>query len=99
MIKRLWVDDIRNPPSDEYVIVRTYNDAIDRLLSDQFDEIYLDHDLADFKDGRERTGYDVVWWLCEHKQLGGYVPKYYFMLTANPVGRRNMMSLIERYLS
>ena len=99
MVRRLWVDDLRNPPNDEYVIVRTYDDAIARLSEEQFDEIYLDHDLADFKDGKERTGYDVALWLAERRYNGGHTPQHYFLLTANSAGRKRLIALIERYLT
>lgn len=100
MVKRLWVDDLRNPPTSDYVIARTYDEAIHQLTTERFDEIYLDHDLADFLNGRERTGFDVVYWLCMRKQIERkYVPERYFMLTANPVGRQRMLNLIERYLT
>lgn len=98
-MRKLWIDDIRNPPDDTFDIARSYGKAIAMLDAVNYDEVYLDHDLADFTDVRERTGYDVVMWLASRAHDGGYVPNKYFMLTANPVGRRNMSAVIERYLS
>lgn len=98
MNKTLWVDDIRNPPNSDFTVVRTYADAIKQLETDQYDVIWLDHDLGDFSNGREYTGYDVVLWLCERKHNGGVVPNLYNMLTSNPVGRTNMIRLIRRHL-
>lgn len=99
MNKSLWIDDIRNPPDDSYDIARTYDDAIRMLSTHQYEEVYFDHDLADFKDGKERTGYDVAVWLAERKHADGlYIPQRYFLLTANPTGRQRIQGVIDRYL-
>ena len=95
----LWVDDIRSPPSHiNCDVARTYDEAINFLTNNQYETIYLDHDLADFKDGKERTGYSLVLWLVEQKLNNCSIPSNYIMLTANPIGRANMMSVINRYL-
>lgn len=95
----LWIDDIRVPQSDMQTdIARTYDEAIDLLSKNNYTTIYLDHDLADFKDGKERTGYTIVLWLVQRKFDGLYVPQEYRFLTANPVGRKNMKNVINRYL-
>jgi hypothetical protein len=98
--KSLWIDDIRTPDNpDQYDIARTYDEAIDFLSKNKYNTIFLDHDLADFKDGKERTGYTIVLWLAERAHNGLYVPHEYKFLTANPVGRRNMAAVIEKYLT
>lgn len=99
--KILWVDDIRNPPENFQVdIVRTYVDAIKLLSEVNYDEIYLDHDLADISsDHPEKTGYDVVLWLVQRKFDGFHVPSVYHYLTANPIGRERMKGTVERYLT
>ena len=97
---KLWVDDIRNPPSDKgYDVARTYDEAIALLMKCDYDVVFLDHDLGDFKDGKERTGYDVLLWIIQQKQDGYTVPTQYILLTANPVGRSRMQGMIDRYLS
>lgn len=97
---KLWIDDIRIPPDNTFDIARTYDDAISLLQTNQYDHIWLDHDLSDFKDGKERTGYSIVQWLVERKVMDDlHVPNHYSFLTSNPVGRKNMKDLIDRYLS
>ncbi len=98
--KILWVDDLRNPPAGlQCDIARTYYEAIDLLSKVDYDEIYLDHDLGDTGTGsQEKTGYSVCLWLAERKNEGGHVPDHYHILTANPVGRKNMEGVIRRYL-
>ena len=85
---KLWVDDERNPPDDTFDVARTYKAAIKRLATHHSDEIYLDHDLGDFEDGIERTGYDVLMWIVQQKMDGWKAPEKYVLLTANPVGRK-----------
>lgn len=100
MERILFIDDIRTPPSNMNCdIARTYDIAIHLLTENDYDIVYLDHDLADFDSfGQERTGYTVVKWLVERRYEGYPVPKKYEFLTSNPVGRKNMKELIDRYL-
>lgn len=98
---KLWVDDLRIPPDDSYDIARTFNDAILSLMANEYEEIYLDHDLACWDaDGKEKTGYGIVLWLAEqvHTVPDFVAPMRYYMLTDNSVGRKNMAGVIERYL-
>ena len=101
-LDKLWVDDVRDPPYRryrEYDIARTYDDAVQRLNNHYYDEVFLDHDLGDFKDGKEHTGYDVLLHIVQMKQEGKRIPQKYTLLTANPVGRQRMQGVIDRYLS
>ena len=98
--KGLYVDDIRNPPQkwEDWDIARNYSHAIELLTNNYYESISLDHDIASYQNGVERTGYDIVKWLCERKVNGETVPDNYYIHTANPVGRSNMEQLINRYL-
>lgn len=100
MTRILFIDDIRTPPLDMNCdIARTYDIAIRLLTENDYDIVYLDHDLADFDSfGQERTGYSIVKWLVERLMEGYPVPKKYEFLTSNPVGKTNMIGLINRYL-
>src|SRR5271169_3405793 len=61
---KLWLDDVREAPSDDYITCKTYEECIEFLHNDirnhihEIDEIDLDHDL-----GTDKTGYDVILWL------------------------------------
>jgi len=98
-IRKLWIDDVRNPPDNTFDVARTYWDALEYLLENQYDEVDIDHDLGCFKDGREYTGYDILMWLADLKSQGHYVPPTYYVLTANPVGRVRMQQVIDQYLT
>lgn len=101
--KGLYVDDIRDKPSwcvGDWHVARNYEDAIDMLSTHEYDEVSLDHDIASFdpEDGREYTGYDIALWLAERKMDGRYVPPKVYCHSANPVGVKRILGVIERYL-
>lgn len=106
-MRKLFLDDIRNPNSiypdtnnDDWVIVRSYNEFCDYIWENGVPNfISFDHDLAD-DDGVdaegnscEKTGLDCVKWLID---LGAEIPKYN-VHSSNPVGKKNIISLIENY--
>ena len=91
----LLIDDMRNLPADH--TCRTYEEGIKYLQKGPWDLLLLDHDLGDFIfEGtymREKTGYDVLCWLERNPQ---FLPKRIELVTANPVGRQRMESLVRR---
>lgn len=93
--KKLWVDDLREPPSNEWVVARTYEKALTLLEKNHYQHISLDHDLGQ-PDGKD--GYGIVKWLVERKMDGLHTPDIYHLHTANPVGYENMDATIKRYL-
>lgn len=89
----LYVDDLRNPPNilkQNYniVICRNYKETIYELDKRRFRIIDLDHDL-----GEEKTGYDVCKYIIENEIPLNKV----YIHTSNPVGRNNMVQLLQRY--
>lgn len=72
-------------------IARTYDEGLRLLKEGNWDELYLDHDLADTQ-VPERTGYTL---LCFIEEFPQYLPKAITLVTANPVGRYKMQSLID----
>lgn len=89
---KIFLDDIRSIPRG-YDGVRGYSDCI-RLLSQNkgnVTEISLDHDL-----GELRNGYDVCKWLVENEYYDGL--ERIILHSANPVGIKNMIQLLDRYI-
>lgn len=89
----LYVDDLRNPTNilkQNYniVICRNYKETIYELDKRRFRIIDLDHDL-----GEEKTGYDVCKYIIENEIPLNKV----YIHTSNPVGRNNMVQLLQRY--
>lgn len=93
---KIWVDDIRTPPSDEWIWIKTSLEAIDTLdyfkrhhpFLLQYTDWSLDHDLG----GDDTTRPIVLWW-CEND----YWPRSVVVHSANPVGIEWLEGMIERY--
>ena len=93
---KIWLDDVR-PAPEGWVWVKNYSEAVQHLASFSWSEVSLDHDLGDFGDDREWTGYDVLMYIVEMKQWGreiGTVKVH----SANPVAQERMQGVIQRYL-
>ena len=89
---RIWLDDIRSAP-DGFVWCHSVNEA-KRIIESAEESIALidcDHDLGDYcHDGGD--GIKLLDWLAE---TGRFYPIR--LHTMNPVGRKNMQRLLERY--
>ncbi len=89
---KLYLDDIREAP-EGYIDVQSVNQAISEIkkYGDEIELLDLDHDLGDFaKDGGDAIC--LLDWCVEHQ----FFPKV-ILHTANPVGRANMLRLIDRH--
>jgi len=97
---KLYVDDNRECPAG-WDIARSYDEAIEKLTNNKYDELSLDHDIASYRaDGREMTGYDIALWLANRKMLTNeYVPPVIKVHSANSVGGPNIEGVVKRYLS
>lgn len=102
---KLYLDDVRNPKSDGWVIVRTYDEFKNWIsLNGVPDEISFDHDLSNEDETDEngftlfaKTGYDAAKWLCNYCWTNGLpIPKWN-VHSANPVGRMNISQLLSGY--
>lgn len=97
-MKKLYVDDERSCPSG-WDLARSYAEAIEKLSSIEYIDLSLDHDIASYENGREKTGYDIALWLANRKMTTGeYVPPNITCHSANPVGRARIEGVIARYL-
>lgn len=89
----LYVDDLRTPPNilkQNYniIICRNYKETIYELNKRRCKVIDLDYDL-----GEEKTGYDICKFILEN-----HIPlNKVYIHTSNPVGRNNMIQLLQRY--
>ena len=108
-MRKLYLDDIRVPKTDGWDIVRTYEDFVGWITKNGIpDEVSFDHDLAEINYDPstftetfkyyEKTGYDAAKWLCEYCWTNGLpIPKYN-VHSANPVGRDNILQLLENFV-
>jgi len=59
---KIWLDDVRPAPSEEWTHCHWPNEVIELLKLGDVEVVSLDHDLGDDERG---TGYDVVLWIEE----------------------------------
>ena len=89
---KIWLDDLR-PAPERYTWCKSVNEAKRIIVSaeESISVIDCDHDLGDFSyDGGD--GIKLLDWLAENELF--YPVRLH---TMNPVGRENMMRLVERY--
>ncbi|SOK58383.1 hypothetical protein [Yersinia phage fHe-Yen9-04] len=98
---KMFIDDIRDVnmyyPYDEFVVVRSYKDAVQYVTEHGLPSfVSFDHDLGDTESENEETGYTFAKYLVEYmmdNQIA--VPFEYHVHSANPVGAMNIMSYLE----
>lgn len=86
--KRLWLDDVRRPPSEGWIWATSVADAIEVLQAGDVAEASLDHDLYPF----ERDGVEVIEWMIEHTIF----PRHVGIHSANGPASTKMCNIIER---
>lgn len=90
---KIFIDDERNPPSDDYVVVRSTNDAIEYIKNNGMPEfISFDHDL-----GGEDTTMIFLKRLMNEIWDGKSNPPDYQIHSANPIGKLNIQSFMESW--
>lgn len=95
---KLFLDDVRDPPDDTWVVARSYDEAVEVIQLHGLSNIEMvsfDHDL-----GSEKTGMDVAHFLINlDLDTGALLDQFTFKVhSANPVGHENIEALLERYL-
>ena len=89
---RIWIDDIRTPPSEEWVWIKTVNEAkqfITQLsMYEQNIELSVDHDAGDYG---PPDYIKILDWLEETGR--NYPIRIHSM---NAVGVQNMRAIIKR---
>lgn len=90
---KVYLDDLRIAP-DGWVRAYWPEEVIELLKTGQVDEISLDHDLGDAintpREGKERTGYDVLLWIERAIVLEDFKPPVIHIHTANWVAEERM---------
>lgn len=96
MSYKLFLDDLRKPPDESWVVVRSVKDFI-KVIEEKGmpDVISFDHDLGTESYGvLAPTGMDAAKWLVE-KEL---IPKKVIVHSANPTGAENIKRLLENWI-
>lgn len=91
---KLFLDDIRTPEyvyqEDDWVVARSYEEAVQILSNGDCTAISLDHDL----NNDNFTGYDLAKWLTENNAW----PAQVFIHSQNPIGAENILKEYEFWL-
>ena len=97
MTYKLFLDDERMPIDHSWVIVRSYNsavEAINALGMPRF--ISFDHDLGD-----SLSGYDFAKYVVEYDILHDVWKRRsdfdYYVHSQNPIGKENIEKYLESY--
>lgn len=95
---KLYIDDLRQPPDNTWVVTRSYQETVDYIeLNGLPATISFDHDL-----GLEESGYDIAKWIVEKvldKEVDMPDDFAYKIHSANPVGAKNIHSLLSNFLN
>jgi hypothetical protein len=94
MTYTLFLDDERHPVDDRCVVARDYKEAV-AFVEDYGtpSHVQFDHDLGDGP-----TGYDFAKWLVDRALDGGGFPDTYDVHSQNPIGKTNIMSIMDGYI-
>lgn len=90
---KLFLDDIRIPPDNSWVIARTARAAIEFLATGAVEEISFDHDLGEEVNG---TGYDVAKWIEAEVYFCRMEMPAWRIHSDNPVGRKNIEACMRK---
>ena len=107
-LKKLYLDDVRIPQTEGWTIVRNYDDFVKWVEENGLpDVVSFDHDLAEVHYDpstwrqsfvyHEKTGYDAAKWICEYCWGNGLPLPDWNVHSANPVGRDNIISLLQNF--
>lgn len=97
-MRRFYLDDLRNPVDDNWIIARNSEDAMKMVLSDGMPPFAsFDHDL-----GGDDTAMVFIKWLVNYDMDNEYavIPDDFAFVvhSANPVGKKNIESYLSNYL-
>lgn len=110
-LTKMFLDDERFPlnvtwtPVDysgEWVIVRSFNEAMNWVLQNGVPlYISFDHDLGEIDGYDSLSGYDFAKWLVEYDLGTGLIPHdfNFAVHSRNPIGAQNIYQLLSRYLA
>ena len=97
-IKKLYLDDVRNPKSKGWIIVRSYDEFVNYITENGLpEEISFDHDLGEDSVKPIKSGYDCAKWLCEYCWGNGIPIPSWNIHSANPVGRDNIAAVLQNF--
>lgn len=98
MTCKLFLDDVRNPREDGWVVVRSFFEAANYVKQHGFpDHVNFDYYLGD---DDHRTGRHFAQWLIDYDKRYGTMPDHftYDVHSADPTGAANIRVLLDSYI-
>jgi hypothetical protein len=100
---KIFLDDIRNPPDDSWILVRSWDEAVGFVQKYGIpQEVSFDHDLGINEETGEvaKTGMAFAKYLVNLDLDTDEMPiDFKFVVhSANPIGRDNITFLLNKYL-
>lgn len=112
----IFLDDERNFEDVTWIKYPEYNVKIVRNMKEFINEVLLnsdnmcntdysfDHDIMDFVDDKENTGYTCVQWLCDYI-IDNYIDNIDMIMNSitiyvhskNPIGKMNIETYYENF--
>lgn len=90
---KMFIDDVRNPPPGDWVVVRSSDEALAYVQANGMPAfISFDHDL-----GGDDTTMVFLRKLVDYVWNGDDSPPAYEVHSANPVGRLNIQSFMDSW--
>lgn len=94
---KMWIDDIRPKPNEEWHHMKNSSDAIKFIkLNGMPDIISFDHDLGDDDTSMKIINFIINSYLDNKLQINDNFT--YFVHSANPVGSQNIRSKLDNFL-
>lgn len=100
---KMYLDDLRTPIEEYDFVVRSHIEAIDIIrINGVPNFISFDHDLGEDENGNLlKTGYDLAKWIIDSDLDNTFkLPSNfkYKVHSQNPVGKKNIIALLDGYL-
>jgi hypothetical protein len=94
---KVFLDDVRDPPEDDWVVARSLTEALALIYLNEVDVISLDNDLGE----NQPEGFKILdhleeMFVEEPVFFKHHCPKEILVHSANPVRFRYMVNMIER---
>lgn len=92
---KLFLDDVRNPPDDTWIVVRSFDEFVAFFSNNPTPElISFDHDLGEITSVGISSGMDCAKWLVEN-QISGFD---FIVHSENPPGKKNIEGLLRNWI-
>lgn len=106
-MKGIFLDDERSP-CDVYWV--SYQDNVEWIvcrnglefflaLNPSIDIVSFDHDIQEFHNGKETTGYDILKKMIDNSFDGGHMPSEIYFHTQNNIGKKNMEMYYTNFMN